>query len=92
MTMPMSVGCTCRHSEYCNHECHGRHCDPTEHVCSLEFLPDEGGLTMWGCPDCSPGAGLDHLEGCERAIVAPAPGAGQPIGPPGEFSSGPPPH
>jgi hypothetical protein len=65
MTMPTSGACTCRHSEYCNHECHGRHCDPTEHVCSLEFLPDEGGLTPWGCPDCSPGLGLPHLEGCE---------------------------
>ncbi len=65
MTTPMSETCTCRHSEYCNHECHGRHCDPTEHVCSLEFLPDEGGLTAWGCADCSPGGGLPHLDGCE---------------------------
>ncbi|HEU4919648.1 MAG TPA: hypothetical protein VFT20_07885 [Candidatus Limnocylindrales bacterium] len=64
MTMPASGSCTCRHSIYCNHECHGRHCDPTEHVCSIEFLPDEGGLTPWGCPDCTPGLGLPHLEGC----------------------------
>ncbi len=74
MTIGTNGMCTCRHSEYCNHECHGRHCDPTEHVCSLEFLPDEGGLTVWGCGDCSPGQGLPHLEGCETIHPIPATG------------------
>jgi len=64
--------CTCRHSFDCNCECHGRHCDPTEHVCSIEYLPDEGGLTPWGCPGCTPGAGLGHVASCPRAGVAPA--------------------
>ena len=72
MTLPIGPGCDCRHSVYCNHECHGRHCDPTEHVCSLEFLPDEGGLTPWGCPECSPGLGLPHLEGCTTLDTATA--------------------
>lgn len=62
------VDCTCRHSVDCNHECHGRHCDPSEHVCSIEFLPDEGGLTAWGCPDCSPGLGLPHLARCQANL------------------------
>ncbi len=48
MSMPLSAECLCSHSVDCNHECHGRHCDPTEHVCSIEFLPDEGGLAPWG--------------------------------------------
>lgn len=56
--------CTCRHSPDCDHGCHGRHCDPTEHTCSIEFLPDEGGLTPWGCRECTPGEGLPHLAGC----------------------------
>lgn len=64
--------CTCRHSLDCNCECHGRHCDPSEHVCSIEFLPDEGGLTPWGCPECSPGASGFHAAGCP-AFHAPAP-------------------
>ena len=64
MSMPASETCTCSHSVNCNHECHGRHCDPTEHVCSIEFLPDEGGLAPWGCADCTPGEGLPHLEVC----------------------------
>jgi len=62
------VDCTCRHSVNCNHECHGRHCDPRQHVCSIEFLPDEGGLTPWGCPACSPGLGLPHLAGCQANL------------------------
>lgn len=75
MSMPHSDACTCRHSEYCNHECHGRHCDPTEHICSIEFLPDEGGLTPWGCADCTPGEGVPHLAGCTAPSIA-----GRPIG------------
>ena len=57
--------CTCSHSLDCNCGCHGRHCDPTEHTCSIEFLPDEGGLTPWGCRDCTPGQRSPHLLGCE---------------------------
>jgi hypothetical protein len=67
-----STECTCRHSLDCNCECHGRHCDPTEHVCSIEFLPDEGGLTPWGCPVCTPGSGLPHAASCPAAALAPA--------------------
>ena len=63
------AACTCRHSIDCNCECHGRHCDPTEHVCSIEFLPDEGGLTPWGCPECSPGVRLAHLADCPAVVV-----------------------
>jgi hypothetical protein len=63
------AACTCRHSIDCNCECHGRHCDPTEHVCSIEFLPDEGGLTPWGCPECSPGVRLAHLADCPAIVV-----------------------
>jgi hypothetical protein len=59
--------CSCRHPIDCNHECHGRHCDPTEHICSIEFLPDEGGLSRWGCRDCTPGEGLPHGVGCDVA-------------------------
>ena len=64
MSMPAAMTCTCSHSVNCNHDCHGRHCDPTEHVCSIEFLPDEGGLALYGCADCTPGEGLAHLAGC----------------------------
>ena len=86
MSMPASEACTCSHSVNCNHECHGRHCDPTEHVCSIEFLPDEGGLAPWGCADCTPGEGLPHLEDCpdcepSEVIVKPAsrPAAHRPL-------------
>lgn len=62
--------CSCRHPVDCIHECHGRHCDPTEHTCSIEFLPDEGGLTPWGCRDCTPGVGASpHLVGCPVIII-----------------------
>lgn len=64
MSMPAPVTCSCSHSLNCNHECHGRHCDPTEHTCSIEFLPDEGGLAPWGCADCTPGLSLPHAEAC----------------------------
>ena len=62
-----ATDCTCAHSVDCNHECHGRHCDPTEHVCSIEYLPDEGGLAQWGCADCTPGMGLPHAGDCVAA-------------------------
>jgi hypothetical protein len=57
--------CTCRHSIDCNHSCHARDCDPSEGVCDIAFLPDEGGLTPWGCPICTPGEGTPHYLGCE---------------------------
>jgi hypothetical protein len=65
MTSGPTVECSCAHSIHCNHECHGRHCDPSEHICSIEFLPDDGGLTPWGCRDCSPGQGVPHLADCQ---------------------------
>jgi hypothetical protein len=60
-----TASCMCRHWVHCDHDCHGRYCDPTESTCDLDFLPDEGGLTRWGCPACTPGEGLPHLLGCE---------------------------
>ena len=63
-----SVDCSCSHALDCAHDCHGRQCDPGEHVCSLEYLPDEGGLTPWGCPECSPGEGSVHLLGCPATM------------------------
>jgi hypothetical protein len=72
-TQPSSgADCTCNHSLDCNCECHGRHCDPSEHTCSIEFLPDEGGLTPWGCRECTPGGGMvAHLVACpaEATVV-----------------------
>ena len=77
MTVPMAgdPACTCSHALDCNHGCHGRHCDPTEHICSLEFLPDEGGLTPWGCADCTPGEGIAHASGCAATTLARRPTA-----------------
>jgi hypothetical protein len=60
-----TAACDCAHSVYCDHACHHRDCDPTESVCSIEFLPDEGGLAAWGCRDCTPGEGAPHYLGCE---------------------------
>jgi hypothetical protein len=57
--------CTCQHWAYCDHACHHRTCDPTENACDLTFLPDEGGLTAWGCRECTPGEGAPHVLGCE---------------------------
>ena len=73
MTVPgiPVADCTCDHAATCNHGCHGRHCDPTEHVCSIEFLPDDGGLTPWGCVECTPGGKLPHLVGCPATTVVP---------------------
>ena len=34
-------------------------------MCSIEFLPDDGGLAPWGCRDCTPGEGAPHVLGCE---------------------------
>jgi hypothetical protein len=67
MTIVSGAICSCRHPIDCNHECHGRHCDPTEHICSLDYLPDEGGLSRWGCRDCTPGEALPHMVGCPVA-------------------------
>jgi hypothetical protein len=64
--------CTCDHPAACNHGCHGRHCDRTEHTCSIEFLPDDGGLTAWGCADCTPGARLPHHAECPAPVQVPA--------------------
>ena len=60
-----SARCTCEHYVQCGCACHGRHCDPSETTCALDFLPDDGGLTWWGCPSCTPGAGSPHFLGCE---------------------------
>ncbi len=57
--------CTCEHWAHCNCACHGRNCDPTEAQCDVAFLADEGGLTYWGCTDCTPGQGAPHYLGCE---------------------------
>ncbi len=57
--------CTCSHPVDCDCGCHDRRCDSSEHVCHLDFLPDEGGLAYWGCPGCTPGQGAPHYLGCE---------------------------
>ena len=57
--------CTCRHWVHCDCTCHGRDCDPVESSCDLDYLPDEGGLTRWGCTACTPGEGLPHQPACE---------------------------
>ncbi len=59
--------CTCDHPVDCLHACHGRHCDPSENACAVEFLPDEGGLARWGCAECTPGQAAPHLSGCPIA-------------------------
>ena len=57
--------CTCEQWAYCNHECHHRDCDPTATACDIGFLPDDGGLTAWGCRACTPGEGAPHYLGCD---------------------------
>jgi hypothetical protein len=57
--------CTCNHWADCDCGCHDRHCDASQDVCHADFLPDEGGLAVWGCPECTPGQGLPHYLGCE---------------------------
>jgi hypothetical protein len=59
------AACTCEHSLYCNHDCHGINCDPTEVSCDAAYVADEGGLTRWGCPECTPGHATPHVLGCE---------------------------
>ena len=59
------AACTCVHWAFCDHACHHRDCDPTENACDLAFLPDEGGLTPWGCRGCTPGEDAPHFLGCE---------------------------
>ena len=59
------AACTCSHSIHCNCDCHGVSCDPTEAACDVAYLADEGGLTPWGCRDCTPGQRSPHLLGCE---------------------------
>lgn len=70
--------CTCEHWTDCDCACHGRHCDPTEASCDITFLPDEGGLTRWGCAGCTPGGGVPHdlrcpLIGWHIPYLVPAP-------------------
>jgi len=31
----------------------------------VDYLPDEGGKTHWGCPGCTPGEDAPHYLGCE---------------------------
>ena len=57
--------CTCSHSLDCVCNCHDRHCDPSEDICHLDFLPDDGGRAYWGCSRCTPGEGAPHYLGCE---------------------------
>ena len=72
MSTPPAATCSCSHPVDCNHDCHGRHCDPSEHVCSIEFLPDDGGLAAWGCAACTPGVGLPHAAGCPAEGMMPS--------------------
>ena len=60
-----SARCTCEHWVLCDCAWHGRYCDASERACDPAFLPDDGGLTRLGCPDCSPGQRAPHLLGCE---------------------------
>ena len=60
-----SASCSCEHWIHCRCDCHELHCDPSEASCDLAFLPDEGGLTRWGCVTCTPGAVAPHDLGCE---------------------------
>ena len=57
--------CTCSHWVHCNCVCHDAHCDPAQDVCDMAYLADDGGLTPFGCPGCTPGLLAPHLLGCE---------------------------
>jgi hypothetical protein len=57
--------CTCEHWLHCDCGCHSLSCDPLEQACDVAYRPDEGGITPWGCPDCTPGERMPHLLGCE---------------------------
>jgi hypothetical protein len=59
------AACTCEHWAHCNCACHDLHCDPSESACDVVYLADDGGLTPWGCADCTPGQRMPHLLGCE---------------------------
>ncbi len=59
------AACSCRHWVHCDCDCHAVAGDPPEPSAELDFLPDEHGLTRWGCASCTPGDGLPHLLGCE---------------------------
>jgi hypothetical protein len=45
--------------------CHDAHCDPAEAACDVAYLSDDGGLTPFGCLDCTPGQRAPHVLGCE---------------------------
>jgi hypothetical protein len=57
--------CTCSHWPDCACGCHDRHCDPGADICHTDFLPDDGGFALWGCPRCTPGQEAPHVLGCE---------------------------
>ncbi|HYO44470.1 MAG TPA: hypothetical protein VES19_14830 [Candidatus Limnocylindrales bacterium] len=57
--------CTCAHWVHCNCDCHDAHCDPAEAACDMAYLSDDGGLTPFGCAECTPGQGTPHILGCE---------------------------
>ena len=59
------AACTCQHWIHCNCVCHTSDCDPSEVVCDMAYLADDGGLTPWGCPACTPGQEVPHVLGCE---------------------------
>jgi hypothetical protein len=76
-----SAACTCSHWMDCDCGCHDLHCDPTSAACDRDYLPDEGGLTRWGCFTCTPGQGSPHLLGCELigwSVPLPPKGVGLP--------------
>jgi hypothetical protein len=60
--------CACAHPVDCGCGCHAHYCDPLENACDLDYLPDEGGLTRWGCGVCSPGQVAPHLATCPAGI------------------------
>lgn len=41
---------------------------PLDNACDLDYLPDEDGLTRWGCTVGSPGQGAPHLATCAVGI------------------------
>lgn len=59
------ASCSCEHWIHCDCDCHGRHCDPSDMICDIAFLADDGGLTRWGCATCTPGENAPHDLGCE---------------------------
>lgn len=70
--------CTCVHWVHCDCDCHSPGCDPATVVCDIAYAADDGGLTAWGCPRCTPGDGAPHYLGCELIgwhVVVPMRGA-----------------